>query len=147
VIEPVAGVMRLGDDRVERGTVKRRVHLIGNLDQATVEDRERDRIELLHAIPPPARGRLALLPDLPLAGTLAGGGTPRPLPGSVIRSHAKIGAIEIGIASDVGSASVQNEEAIFEDISTLRQIETLHHVLLDEKDCDPFGVDAPDQRE
>ena len=41
----MAGVVRLGDDRIECRTVEGRVHLIGDLDQAAVEDCERDRIE------------------------------------------------------------------------------------------------------
>ena len=45
VIEAVAGVVRLGDDRIERRAVERRVHLVGDLDEAAVEHRKRDRIE------------------------------------------------------------------------------------------------------
>ena len=45
VIEAVAGVVRLGDDRIERRAVQRRVHLVGDLDEAAVEHRKRDRIE------------------------------------------------------------------------------------------------------
>jgi hypothetical protein len=48
LIEPVAGIMRLGDDRIESRAVKRRIHFIGNPDEAAVNDRERDRIERLH---------------------------------------------------------------------------------------------------
>jgi hypothetical protein len=45
VIEAVAGIVRLGDDRIERRAVERCVHLVGDLHQAAVEHRERDRIE------------------------------------------------------------------------------------------------------
>ena len=48
VIEAVAGVVRLGDDRIERRAIQRRVHLVGDLDEAAVEHRKRDRIERLH---------------------------------------------------------------------------------------------------
>ena len=48
VIEAVAGVVRLGDDRIERRAVERRVHLVGDLDEAAVEHRKRDRVERGH---------------------------------------------------------------------------------------------------
>ena len=48
VIEAVAGVVRLGDDRIEGGAVERRVHLVGDLDETAVEHRERDGIERGH---------------------------------------------------------------------------------------------------
>ena len=47
VIEAVAGVVRLGDDRIERRAIQRRVHLVGDLDETAVEHRERDRIQRL----------------------------------------------------------------------------------------------------
>ena len=40
VIEAVAGVVRLGDDRIEGGAIERRVHLVGDLDEAAVEHRQ-----------------------------------------------------------------------------------------------------------
>ena len=48
MIEAVAGVVRLGNDRIERRAIERRVHLVGDLDETTVEHRERDRIEQGH---------------------------------------------------------------------------------------------------
>src|SRR3977135_2496915 len=48
MIEAVAGVMRLRNDRIERGTIERCVHLVGDLDEAAVEHRKRDRIERRH---------------------------------------------------------------------------------------------------
>ena len=48
VIEPVAGVVRLGDDRIERRAEQRRVHLVGDLHQTAVEHRKRDGIERPH---------------------------------------------------------------------------------------------------
>ena len=48
VIEPVAGVVGLGDDRIERRAIQRRVHLVGDLDEAAVEYRKRNRIERGH---------------------------------------------------------------------------------------------------
>ena len=45
VIDAMAGIMRLGDDGIERGAVERRVHLIGDLDKPAVEDRERNGID------------------------------------------------------------------------------------------------------
>ena len=51
VIEAVAGVVRLGDDRIERRAIQRRVHLVGDLDEAAVEHRERDGIERFIHIP------------------------------------------------------------------------------------------------
>ena len=48
VIEAVAGIVRLGDDRIERRAVERRVHLVGDLDEAAIEHRKRDRIERGH---------------------------------------------------------------------------------------------------
>ena len=50
VVEAVAGVVRLGDDRIERRAVERRVHLVGDLDETAVEHRERDRIERAHRL-------------------------------------------------------------------------------------------------
>ena len=50
VIEAVAGVVRLGDDRIERRAVERGVHLVGDLHQAAVEHRERDGIERAHRL-------------------------------------------------------------------------------------------------
>ena len=45
MIEPVAGVVRFGDDRVEGGAIKRRVHLVGDLHQAAIEHGQRYGIE------------------------------------------------------------------------------------------------------
>ena len=45
VIKPVAGIMGLGDDRIERGAIKRCVHLVGDLHQAAVEHRQCHGIE------------------------------------------------------------------------------------------------------
>ena len=69
VVEAVAGVVRLGDDRIERRAVERRVHLVGDLDQAAVEHRKRDRIERGHRITPcwagpPARAGIEIYGSL-----------------------------------------------------------------------------------
>ncbi len=45
VIEAVAGVARFGDDRIEGGAIKRRVHLVGDLFEPAFQHRERDGIE------------------------------------------------------------------------------------------------------
>ena len=44
VINPVAGVVRLGNDRVEGDAIERRVHLIGNLLKSAAQNRQRDRV-------------------------------------------------------------------------------------------------------
>jgi hypothetical protein len=44
VVEAVAGVTRLGDDRIERGAVERRVHLVGDLLEPPLQDRQGDGI-------------------------------------------------------------------------------------------------------
>ena len=48
MIQAMAGVVRLRNDRVERGTIERRVHLVGDLDETAVEHRKRDGIEQGH---------------------------------------------------------------------------------------------------
>ena len=48
MVEAVAGIVRLGDDRIEGGAVERRVHLVGDLDEPAVEHRQRDGIERGH---------------------------------------------------------------------------------------------------
>src|SRR6185436_8590510 len=50
VVEAVAGVVRLRDDRIERRAEQRRVHLVGDLGETAVEHRERDGIERLHRL-------------------------------------------------------------------------------------------------
>ena len=45
VVKAVAGVMGFGDDRIERRAIERRVHLVGDLDQAAIEHRKQDRID------------------------------------------------------------------------------------------------------
>ncbi len=40
VIKPVAGVVSLGDNRIERRAIERCVHLVGDLHQAAVEHRQ-----------------------------------------------------------------------------------------------------------
>src|SRR6516165_7990379 len=62
-------------------------------------------------------------------------------------SHAEIGAMEVGIASELSRASLEREYAIVEDIGALRQLQALHHVLLHQEDSYAFAVDAFDQRE
>ena len=48
VVEAVAGVVRLGNDRIEGAAVERRVHLVGHLFEAAAQDGERDRIKRAH---------------------------------------------------------------------------------------------------
>ena len=50
MIEAVAGIARLRDDRIERGAVQRRVHLVDDLLEPALEDREGDGIET-HGFP------------------------------------------------------------------------------------------------
>ena len=45
IVQTVTGVMRLGNDGVERAAVQRGVHFIGNLLQTSLEHGERDGIE------------------------------------------------------------------------------------------------------
>ncbi|MNI59392.1 hypothetical protein D3C73_1145510 [compost metagenome] len=45
VVHAVAGVVGLGNDGVERAAVQRRVHLIGNLFQTALQDRQGDGIK------------------------------------------------------------------------------------------------------
>ena len=47
VIQAVAGVVRLGNDGVERAAVQRGVHLVGNLLQPPAQHRKRHRIQNL----------------------------------------------------------------------------------------------------
>ena len=49
VVEPVAGVARLGDDRVEGRAEQRRVHLVGDLFEPALQDGQSDRIDAGHA--------------------------------------------------------------------------------------------------
>ena len=49
VVEAVAGVVRLGDGRVERGAEQGRVHFVGDLFEPALEHRKRDRIQ--HLLP------------------------------------------------------------------------------------------------
>ena len=58
MVEAVAGVARLGDDRIESGAVERRVHFVGDLLEPALEDRQRDGIERAHRAAP-ARTRTA----------------------------------------------------------------------------------------
>ena len=44
VVQAVAGVVRLGNDGVERAAVQRGVHLVGNLLQSAAQDRQRDGV-------------------------------------------------------------------------------------------------------
>ena len=46
IVNTVAGVMRLGDDRVESGPEQGRVHFIGNLFQSPFQNGKRNRIHL-----------------------------------------------------------------------------------------------------
>ena len=62
VIEAVAGVVRLGDDRIEGRAVERRVHLVGDLHQAAVEHGERHRIERAHQRRPEVRPLCGAVP-------------------------------------------------------------------------------------
>ncbi len=50
VVDPVGGVVRLGDDRVEGRAEERRVHLVGDLLHPARENRKRDRIDGAHAL-------------------------------------------------------------------------------------------------
>src|SRR5262249_54058917 len=63
------------------------------------------------------------------------------------RSQAEIGALEIGIVGDVGGIAAEHDRAILQDIGATRQLESLHHILLDEQQCDAFGMNPPDHRE
>ena len=45
VVEPVRGVVRLGDDRIEGAAEQRRVHLVGDLLEAAFEDGEGDGVK------------------------------------------------------------------------------------------------------
>src|SRR6516165_8959836 len=60
--------------------------------------------------------------------------------------HAEIGAIERGIAADIPRASLHDHGAVPQHVGALRKLETLHHVLLDQKDGNAFGIDVADQR-
>jgi hypothetical protein len=51
VVEAVRGIVRLGDDGVKRAAEQRRVHLVGDLFQPALEDRERHRVEHQSMIP------------------------------------------------------------------------------------------------
>jgi hypothetical protein len=49
IVNAVGGVVGLGDDRIEGGAEQRRVHLVGDLLQAALQDRQRYRIDCHHS--------------------------------------------------------------------------------------------------
>ena len=57
MIEAVAGIMRLGDDRVEGGAEQGRVHLVGDLFHPARQNGQGDRVDICglgHALGCPA---------------------------------------------------------------------------------------------
>src|SRR5215831_10762501 len=62
-------------------------------------------------------------------------------------SQSEIRALEIGVVTQIGRASMQDEGTILQDIGAVRHVEALHHVLLDQQKGDPVRVDALNQGE
>ncbi len=56
-----------------------------------------------------------------------------------LKSHPKISAFELRIGGDLGGGAGERELALLEDIGAVRDLEALHHVLLDQQDGEPLA--------